>query len=226
MEKICAIIPAYNEEPRISAVMDVVTEVQYLHKIIVVDDGSDDETGKVAERYPVQVIRHDKNLGKGAALETGLRETGDADYYLFLDADLINLREEHLSTLLNPLRENNKVSMSIGLFQGSQMHVHLAQNIFSILNGQRAISYELARKLPDLTWARFGVEILLTRYAQMIGEGIEWVPLYNITHWTKEQKFGFVHGFQYRLQMYHECLKCLATYKRRLSPILESRESK
>jgi len=216
VEKICLIIPAYNEEPRIGAVLDVVTEINYLSQIIVVDDGSRDQTEEVSRRYPVKTLRHDHNRGKGAALQTGLNASSDADYFLFLDADLIGLEKGHLDKLLQPLRENKNAKMSIGIFRGSQVHVDLAQNIFSILNGQRAFKRELIEELPDLSWARFGVEIFLNRYCEMIEAEIEWIPLQNITHWTKEQKFGLIPGFLYRLQMYRECLKCLFTYQKKI----------
>ena len=63
------VIPAHNEEKRIGRVLEA-TE-NYASLIILVDDGSDDKTAQVAQKFKVKVLRHTINLGKGAALKTG-----------------------------------------------------------------------------------------------------------------------------------------------------------
>lgn len=220
MEKIVAIVPAFNEEPRISVVLDVLTGIEYIADIIVVNDGSEDDTGEVARGYDVRLIEHEENLGKGAALQTGINNSDGADVFLFLDADLIGLKEKHVDQLLQPLINGDDASMSIGVFRGGTLAVDLAQNLFPVLNGQRALRRDLIEKLPDLSWSRFGVEILLNRYCELMGEPIEWVTLKNISHWTKEQKDGFTRGFKHRMKMYKECMRCQLTYKKILKPVL------
>lgn len=208
------IVPAYNEEPRLAKVLEVILTSSLVDEAIVVDDGSEDDTWKVAEDYGVKFLRFKKNKGKGAALQAGLEAVPNADKYLFLDADLVNLKHEHIETLLNPLLENPTVAMTIGVFRaGDKARVNLAQHYFSILNGQRALSREFVDILPDLSWSRFGVEILLTKYAQMAGKTVIYPELFGITHVTKEEKLGFYRGFRYRLQMYKECLFSLFNYK-------------
>ena len=80
------VIPAYNEEEGIA---DVITQLKGLdenYEIIVVDDGSTDDTYKLAQETGIKVIRHPYNKGYGAALKTGIR---NAEEYvvLFMDAD-------------------------------------------------------------------------------------------------------------------------------------------
>lgn len=66
------VIPAYNAGATIEQVIrDLVNQGFFLQNIVVVDDGSTDATGAVALRMGVQVIRHEKNRGKGAALRSG-----------------------------------------------------------------------------------------------------------------------------------------------------------
>lgn len=80
------IIPAHNEEEGIS---DVITQLKALsgnYEILVVDDGSTDNTHKLASETGVKVIRHPYNKGYGAALKTGIRNA-KADIVLFMDAD-------------------------------------------------------------------------------------------------------------------------------------------
>jgi glycosyltransferase involved in cell wall biosynthesis len=72
------VIPAHNEASNIGTVIEDVKK--YCQNIIVVDDGSSDETYDVATSFGVTVLRHSVNLGKGAALKTG------CDYALHLGA--------------------------------------------------------------------------------------------------------------------------------------------
>ena len=82
------IIPAYNEEASISGVIKDLKKNSY-NKIIIIDDGSTDNTLKAARRNGVIALRHPINLGQGAALKTGIGlalELG-ADIIVTFDAD-------------------------------------------------------------------------------------------------------------------------------------------
>ncbi len=83
----CAVIPAYREAPHIA---EVVRGVLAQHmRVLVIDDGSDDDTAAQAEAAGAEVIRHAVNRGKGAALQTGFNaalERG-AQWIVTLDAD-------------------------------------------------------------------------------------------------------------------------------------------
>jgi glycosyltransferase involved in cell wall biosynthesis len=85
--KIDIVIPAYNEAERIGAVLKEVTK--YKFDVIVVDDGSWDETAKVVKRYKVRLLKHGINLGVGAARKTGVEAAWKlgADAVVMLDAD-------------------------------------------------------------------------------------------------------------------------------------------
>ena len=62
------IIPAFNESSGLAVVLESLLPLNF--GIIVIDDGSTDDTGKIAGAFPVLLIRHELNLGQGAALET------------------------------------------------------------------------------------------------------------------------------------------------------------
>jgi len=68
--RVCVVIPAYNEEPRIGRVVRNIRRL-WDHRVIVVDDGSYDRTAAVARRAGALVVRHPGNRGVGAALRTG-----------------------------------------------------------------------------------------------------------------------------------------------------------
>jgi len=83
----CVIIPAYLEEARIRRVVESV--LQYVQPVIVVDDGSPDRTAAEAFSAGAIVIKHEKNLGKGAALNTGFAYAVQQKfaYVITMDAD-------------------------------------------------------------------------------------------------------------------------------------------
>lgn len=82
------VIPAYNEESSIPKVLDDLKREGY-NQIIVVDDGSSDDTSQVSKSKGVKVVQHMENKGLGAALRTGLEEALklDADVAVTFDAD-------------------------------------------------------------------------------------------------------------------------------------------
>jgi glycosyltransferase involved in cell wall biosynthesis len=86
-ETVLAIIPVYGESGFIAHVVRRV--MQHVQTVLVVDDGSPDGTAAEAEKAGANVIRHPSNLGKGAALKTGLEyaTAAGAEYFLFLDGD-------------------------------------------------------------------------------------------------------------------------------------------
>lgn len=107
------VIPAYNESERISQPLGVIlshiSNIGLKAEVIVVDDGSSDDTSAVAERafaavpgVPSQVIRYEKNRGKGFAVKTGLL-AASADTALITDADLSTPIDE-MSKLVDPIR--------------------------------------------------------------------------------------------------------------------------
>jgi len=85
---ITVVIPAYNEAEAIGPVLEhlKVTCPDLIETIIVVDDGSSDDTACIAERAGVQVIRHSRNKGYGASLKTGIR-AAQTEYVLTMDSD-------------------------------------------------------------------------------------------------------------------------------------------
>ena len=81
------VLPAYNEG---AALPHVLTELgEYLdqsYEVLVVDDGSSDDTADVAERYPVRLVQHPSNRGKGVAIRTGIAEA-QGENVVIMDAD-------------------------------------------------------------------------------------------------------------------------------------------
>jgi polyprenyl-phospho-N-acetylgalactosaminyl synthase len=86
--EIWVVIPAYNEEQVIDHVLSELT--QHPYNVVVVNDGSSDQTAQVALKHPVTVLSHITNMGQGAALQTGIRYAlrfPSTRYIVTFDAD-------------------------------------------------------------------------------------------------------------------------------------------
>jgi len=92
--RLAAVIPAYDAEPSVGDVVRATLEMT--QPVLVVDDGSVDETGERAREAGAEVIRHDHNRGKGAALRTAFSHLFEQGYHavLTLDADGQHLASE------------------------------------------------------------------------------------------------------------------------------------
>lgn len=112
----CVIVPAYREAGRIGAVVQAIRA--HLNDVIVVDDGSPDDTGKEAESAGAVVIRHAVNQGKGAALETAFREARQRgyDFVITMDGDGQHAPED-LPGFVRAYRESG-----VPVLVGSRMH--------------------------------------------------------------------------------------------------------
>jgi len=101
-----ACIPAYDEEGRIGKTILEVS--QYVDKVIVCDDGSSDNTANEAEMSGAYVIRHQKNIGKGAAMKSLFKfaRASNSDIVITIDADRQFLPKE-IPRLIKPIIEQN-----------------------------------------------------------------------------------------------------------------------
>ena len=114
--RLTVVVPAYNEAARLAPglrqILDYLNQHERNAELIVVDDGSDDDTAGVAEasladagETAARVIRYDANSGKGYAVRTGLL-AASADVVLFSDADLSTPITE-TPKLVDPIRQGN-----------------------------------------------------------------------------------------------------------------------
>ncbi|MDR0900160.1 MAG: glycosyltransferase family 2 protein [Methanobrevibacter sp.] len=85
MTKIIAIIPAYNEEIALGSI--ILRTKQYVDRVLVIDDGSNDKTKEIAKLAGAELIIHEKNQGKGIALKTGFEAIENEDIIITIDGD-------------------------------------------------------------------------------------------------------------------------------------------
>ena len=118
MSKICAILPAYNVEQTISDVIYGVNQFIELHDIIVIDDGSFDNTSEKIKNAGVVLLKNNTNKGKGFSLKKGYRYAIKKKYQaaICLDADLQHAPND-IPKFFDCFKKNNP-----DLILGSRMH--------------------------------------------------------------------------------------------------------
>jgi len=187
--KVAAIIPSFNEAERIADVLEVVTKSKIIDEIIVVDDGSTDDTEKIVKKFKkVKYLKNKKNIGKADSMDKGVSLT-DADIIFFCDADLIGLKEEIISGIVKPVKQGD-FNMFIGLRKNlMQKSVHL----FAINSGERAIRRIVWEKLPRYFKYKYRVEAGLNYYVNHYFGGFGY-KRFNYSQPIKEKKYGFIKG--------------------------------
>lgn len=191
-ESIAAIIPAYNEEKRIKNVLEVLTQSQIFEEIIVVDDGSTDNTKSVVERFPVTYLRNEKNIGKGLSLDRGVQLTR-ASILFFCDADLYGLSPDIIKEIISPVI-HKKVDMFIGIRNNIMQKSFMP---FAKLSGDRALRRELWNILPNFYKRRYRNEVGLNFYAKFFGRGYDY-RIFQYYQTLKEKKYGLLQGTYFR----------------------------
>ena len=129
--KIVIIIPAYNEEENIAAMVKSCNLLGY-HTVLVVDDGSTDNTARNAREAGAMVVSHIINRGVGAATQTGLEAATllDADIAVTIDADSQH-KPQDIKKLIDVLIERNSDIVIGSRFLNDQNNIPLMRNVFN-----------------------------------------------------------------------------------------------
>ena len=184
------VIPAYNESKTIEKVINVISSLDCVNEIIVVDDGSSDDTASVAQKAGATVILHSKNKGKGAAIKTGF-ENSTGDIVAFMDADLKNLTSKQVEKIIRPILDG-KADLTKTKFKRKAGRVTeltakpLLNFFFPELKYDQPLSGQFAAKRSFLSKIKFeedyGVDIGIVLDADVRGMRIKEVDIGEIEH--------------------------------------------
>ena len=214
---VAIIIPAKNEAPRIGAVIEAALQAKLASEVIVVSDGSTDNTAEVARAIPgIRVVELAVNLGKGGAMAAGVKAT-KAPYVAFVDADLQGLTGRHIDDIIRPLLDR-QCDMCVGIFRGGKVWSDAAQRVSPYLSGQRSMRRELFESVPYIAELRMGVEMALTQAAKRRHAKVKRVVLQGVSNFYKEKKLGLVKGLKARGMMYIEITEAIVKTRRRRRP--------
>ena len=207
--RISCVVCAYNEADRIRRILDVVHNHPALAEVIVVNDGSTDETQLLIDDYPdIQAISYAPNRGKTYALARGLA-AASGDYVMLLDADLAGVTAADIQALADPVI-TGRAQVSISLRRNS---LPLYRWIgLDFVSGERVIP---ARLIGDAVQAmrrapRWGgepcINELIIRHGLSV-EVVDWPTVFNV---RKSRKLGPWRGAVAELAMVWDTVRVLS----------------
>lgn len=170
------ILPAYNEADCISSTIDDVEkalrQANVPYEIIVVDDGSTDDTGRLAAAKNVKVIRHKRNLGVGAARKRGILE---AKGTIVVTTDVDGTYPNDQIPVLHETLVKNNSDMVIGARVGKNVAFEWPHRYIPKLLIRWLASYLCSHKIPDLN---SGLRVIrrevALKYFYLLPDGHSW----------------------------------------------------
>lgn len=185
---VSVILPCFNEEKTVGKVVADIGNRYPEYEIIVVDDGSNDETFQVAKDFGAKVFRHPYNIGNGAAVKTGIRCAG-GDIMVFMDADGQHDPKD-IAAMVSALRDYDMVvgsrtkKQQASLFRGVG---NALCNIFAsyvakftirdLTSGFRAVRSETARNFLYLLPNKYSYPTTSTLYVLRTGRSLAYVNI-------------------------------------------------
>jgi len=191
---VSVIVPAFREEKSVGTVIqqthELMTQLGKSFEIVVIDDGSDDETGNIANSTGVRVITHPYNIGYGAALKTGIR-FARGQTIVMMDADGQHDPED-IPILLERLENHDMVVGARSAKSETKLHRDIANRAYNVFasyvcgyriqdltSGFRAIKANIARSFLGLLPNTFSFSTTITMAVVRSGFSICYVPIHT-----------------------------------------------
>ena len=188
--KISIVLPAKNESAAIGQTLAQIQQLQLAHEIIVVNDGSTDQTKQVAETAGAKVVTHPYSKGNGAAIKTGAR-TATGDIIVFMDADgqhdpqdiprLIEKIEQGYDLVVGARQKGSQASVGRGI--ANTLYNNLAtymteQKVEDLTSGFRAVRADKFREFLYLLPNGFSYPTTSTMAFFRAGYSVTYVPIH------------------------------------------------
>ena len=188
--KVSIVLPAKNESAAIGQTLAQIQQLQLAHEIIVVNDGSTDQTKQVAESAGAKVVSHPYSKGNGAAIKTGAR-TATGDIIVFMDADgqhdpqdiprLIEKIEQGYDLVVGARQKGSQASLGRGI--ANSLYNNLAtymteQKVEDLTSGFRAVRADKFREFLYLLPNGFSYPTTSTMAFFRAGYSVTYVPIH------------------------------------------------
>lgn len=188
--KVSIVIPAKNESGAIAQTLAQIQQLQLAHEIIVVNDGSTDQTKKVAETAGAKVVSHPYSKGNGAAIKTGAR-TATGEIIVFMDADgqhdpndipkLLEKINQGYDLVVGARQKGSQASMGRGI--ANELYNNLAtymteHKVEDLTSGFRAVRADKFREFLYLLPNGFSYPTTSTMAFFRAGYSVTYVPIH------------------------------------------------
>ncbi|MCS7312228.1 MAG: glycosyltransferase family 2 protein [Acidobacteria bacterium] len=162
------VIPAYNEEKGLAAVLEGIQRIQTdSMEVIVVDDGSKDGTAQVARRYSCRLVAHEVNRGKGAAIRTGIA-AAQGKKVIFIDAD----GTYPIDAIPRMIQILDECDMVLGVRSGGRENIQFINKTGNYLI-QVALRFLYGFKAQDPLTGLYGIHKAYLERMQLISTGFD-----------------------------------------------------
>jgi len=198
--RVAAIVPAFNEEATLADVVSVLRSTRLIDEVLVVSDGSTDDTVRISRSLGVKTIHLRRNYGKAMAMAIGVAHT-EAPLLVFVDGDILNLSEYLLGQLIEPV-VSERADMCIGIRHRGWVIDVIHARTGPLLSGIRCLRREIFEAVPEEYLQGFTVETALNWACRQLGRVSTTVVLCNLRHLVKERKRGLVAGVRARYEMF------------------------
>ncbi len=193
MKNLEAVIPAYNEEGRVKNIIEILKSSPSVKKIIVVDDGSKDDTYNEAESAGADIVlRHSENKGKGTALRTGIEKV-KKDTFLIIDADLKNFKNEHIDLLLKAYQKTSGAVLINGVMDRGEAN-QISKDFDKLITGVRLLTKTVWDEVKkDKNSDGYEIDYLIYSKAKKKGV-VKTEVLPGLSQYKKTEKIGLFKG--------------------------------
>lgn len=205
-ETVSCIIPAYNERSRIEKILRVVSNYRGIMEVIVVDDGSKDNTKEVVKRFKkVKLITYKKNMGKTFAVQRAVKKA-KGKFLIFIDSDLSGINKKNISDLLKPVIEK-EADISIAMLNTS-FHIFKILGI-DFVSGQRVFKKEFISEKELSGLKGYGIEVFMNKKIMKNKLRIKVVNWKNVSNPRRREKVGLLRGtFEDYVALWHVVKTC------------------
>lgn len=198
---VSAIIPAFNESRRIGRAIESLLTCPLIDEIIVIDDGSVDNTAQIAMQWGAHTARLPRNAGKGSAMQAGIRLAKN-ETVLFCDGDMFGFTCEGIESVIMPVMSGS-VKMVIGVrpFAAATRHVF---PFLTQVSGFRALKKDCWDEIPKKFISGYQVELAINFVARRNNWGVLYTEVAGLKHTPKEAKYGLLGGTAARAKMIYD----------------------
>lgn len=190
MLNISIVLPAKNESAAIGQTIAQIQQLQFVHEIIVVNDGSTDDTQMIAEQAGAIVVTHPYSKGNGAAIKTGARHAS-GEVIVFMDADgqhdpqdiryLLQKIEEGYDLVVGARQKGSQASIGRGIANGlyNNLASYMTEHkVADLTSGFRAVRAEKFREFLYLLPNGFSYPTTSTMAFFRAGYSVAYVPIH------------------------------------------------